>query len=342
MPSHACTARRPKAEGLQSRKMTLRSRPLTEPPPCSATGKGPVQRSVYGAQLLSNIVSRCVLVPEIPAHGSGCHLLGRRRRETVVDYFAGCGTTGHAVINLNRQDGGSRRFILVEMGEYFDTVLLPRSRRSHSRQSGRMANRGTQATAEETERGPRIVKYLRLESYEDSLNNIALRCPRARRSSFRRLPAELHAAMGDEGKRDAARTSRSSPARSPTSCRITDGQETSRKTVDIPETFAYLLGLHVKTRRTLATRTAATWSIAAASTTARSPSSGATPTTGKEGLRTGQEIRRGTETRGGGRRGLRQRRQLHPRRQGPGAGVQEPHVWRGFRHAPGNQRHANT
>ena len=45
---------------------------------------------------------------------------------TVLDYFAGSGTTGHAVINLNREDGGRRKFILVEMGDHFDTVLLPR------------------------------------------------------------------------------------------------------------------------------------------------------------------------------------------------------------------------
>ncbi len=44
----------------------------------------------------------------------------------ILDFFAGSGTTGHAVINLNREDGGRRKFILVEMAEYFDTVLLPR------------------------------------------------------------------------------------------------------------------------------------------------------------------------------------------------------------------------
>ena len=32
----------------------------------------------------------------------------------MLDYFAGSGTTGHAVINLNREDGGQRGFILVE------------------------------------------------------------------------------------------------------------------------------------------------------------------------------------------------------------------------------------
>lgn len=43
-----------------------------------------------------------------------------------LDYFAGSGTTAHAIINLNRRDGGKRKFILVEMGDYFDTLLLPR------------------------------------------------------------------------------------------------------------------------------------------------------------------------------------------------------------------------
>jgi hypothetical protein len=44
----------------------------------------------------------------------------------ILDYFAGSGTTAHAVMNLNRQDGGKRKYILVEMGEHFNTVILPR------------------------------------------------------------------------------------------------------------------------------------------------------------------------------------------------------------------------
>ena len=38
----------------------------------------------------------------------------------------GSGTTAHATINLNRQDGGKRKYILIEMGHHFDTVLKPR------------------------------------------------------------------------------------------------------------------------------------------------------------------------------------------------------------------------
>ena len=51
---------------------------------------------------------------------------GAERYSLILDYFAGSGTTGHAVINLNRKDGGKRKYILCEMGEYFDTVTKPR------------------------------------------------------------------------------------------------------------------------------------------------------------------------------------------------------------------------
>ena len=45
----------------------------------------------------------------------------------VLDYFGGSGTTGHAVIELNNEDGGTRSFVLIEeMGSTFNKVLLPR------------------------------------------------------------------------------------------------------------------------------------------------------------------------------------------------------------------------
>lgn len=40
----------------------------------------------------------------------------------VLDFFAGSGTTGHAVLELNRKDGGNREFILVQMNEKTDTT----------------------------------------------------------------------------------------------------------------------------------------------------------------------------------------------------------------------------
>lgn len=47
----------------------------------------------------------------------------------ILDSFAGSGTTAHAVLNLNKQDGGNRKFILVEMEDYAETITAERVRR---------------------------------------------------------------------------------------------------------------------------------------------------------------------------------------------------------------------
>lgn len=47
----------------------------------------------------------------------------------ILDSFAGSGTTAHAVLEANRKDGGSRRFILVECEDYADTLTAERVRR---------------------------------------------------------------------------------------------------------------------------------------------------------------------------------------------------------------------
>lgn len=44
----------------------------------------------------------------------------------VLDYHAGSGTTGHAVLNLNEEDKGNRKFILIEQMDYIKTVTAPR------------------------------------------------------------------------------------------------------------------------------------------------------------------------------------------------------------------------
>ena len=83
-----------------------------------------------------------------------------------LDFFAGSGTTAHAVINLNREDGGNRKYILVEMADYFDTVLIPRIKKviySKDWKNGKPVSR---------EGISHMFKYIRLESYEDALHNL--------------------------------------------------------------------------------------------------------------------------------------------------------------------------
>lgn len=47
----------------------------------------------------------------------------------ILDSFAGSGTTAHAVLNLNKKDGGNRKFILVEMEDYAESITAERVRR---------------------------------------------------------------------------------------------------------------------------------------------------------------------------------------------------------------------
>ena len=49
--------------------------------------------------------------------------------DIVLDSFAGSGTTAHAVLALNREDEGNRRFILAECEEYADSITAERVRR---------------------------------------------------------------------------------------------------------------------------------------------------------------------------------------------------------------------
>ena len=43
--------------------------------------------------------------------------MGSHKNSLVLDFFAGAGSTGQAVWELNRQDGGTRQFILAQLDE---------------------------------------------------------------------------------------------------------------------------------------------------------------------------------------------------------------------------------
>lgn len=96
-----------------------------------------------------------------------------RPGDCIVDYFAGSGTTGHAVIDLNRRTGGNREFVLVEQGKHFLSVLLPRIQKLLFAPAWKKGRPARLPTPDEAARTPRLVKILRLESYEDSLHNLS-------------------------------------------------------------------------------------------------------------------------------------------------------------------------
>jgi adenine-specific DNA-methyltransferase len=168
---------------------------------------------------------------------------------TVLDYFGGSGTTGHATINLNREDGGRRKFILVEMADYFDTVLLPRIKKVTFSPEWKDGKPKRMATAEEAERSPRIVKVIRLESYEDALNNIAFDDPSGQQAM--QFEDYLLQYMLKWETRHSETLLNVEQLTKPFSYQLhihRDG-ETRTQAVDLPETFAYLLGMNVRKRQ---------------------------------------------------------------------------------------------
>ena len=52
--------------------------------------------------------------------------IGSNKEDIILDFFAGSGTTAHAVLELNKEDGGNRKFILCEQMDYVETVTSKR------------------------------------------------------------------------------------------------------------------------------------------------------------------------------------------------------------------------
>ncbi len=168
----------------------------------------------------------------------------------VGDYFAGSGTTGHAVMNLNRSDGGRRRFILVEVDSYFDTILLPRLKKAIFSPEWKDGKPSRAAAKNEVTRSPRIIRYLRIESYEDALNNIAFNGKGGQKLLTGFDDYLLNYMLEWETKESDTLLNVEKLA-TPFAYKLLiaeDGQ-TRDKPVDLPETFNYLLGLRVQSRK---------------------------------------------------------------------------------------------
>lgn len=56
-------------------------------------------------------------------------LISSQKEDLILDSFAGSGTTAHAVLALNKEDGGNRKFVLVECEDYADKITAERVRR---------------------------------------------------------------------------------------------------------------------------------------------------------------------------------------------------------------------
>lgn len=160
-----------------------------------------------------------------------------------IDYFAGSGTTAHATIALNREDNGHRKYILIEMGDHFDTVLKPRVQKvvySPDWKDGK-------ATAP-VHGVSHCFKYLRLESYEDALNNLVV--DEEKGAAFAGLTDYFLKYMLDVETKGSASLMNVEEFANPFGYKLVvkkpGSEERETRVVDLVETFNYLIGLRVK------------------------------------------------------------------------------------------------
>jgi adenine-specific DNA-methyltransferase len=207
----------------------------------------------YGAiELKSLFVEKNFDFPKSTSLVRDCILTagGRDENSLCLDFFAGSGTTGHAVINLNREDGGRRKFILVEMADYFDTVLLPRLKKVIFTPEWKEGKPKRMATDEEAKRSPRILKVIRLESYEDALNNLTFDEASGQKMLERFGDEYLlrYMLVWETRRSETLLNVEKLTAPFCYKLKIHRDGETHERTVDLPETFNYLLGLEVQKR----------------------------------------------------------------------------------------------
>ncbi len=162
----------------------------------------------------------------------------------VMDYFGGSGTTAHAVIDINRNEGGNRKYILCEMGEYFSTVTKPRIEKviySEDWRDGKPVSRKGIS---------QCFKYIRLEQYEDTLNNLVVA-----------QPDDLFSTADDKGFKESYMLGYMMDTETRGSLfnmewftnpfamtlKTTKDNELVETAVDMVETFNYLIGLRVET-----------------------------------------------------------------------------------------------
>lgn len=166
----------------------------------------------------------------------------------VLDYFGGSGTTAHATIALNRRDGGKRQYLLVEQGEYFDTVLKPRLQKvvfSAEWANGKPTAPGTGIS--------HCFKVIKLESYEDTLNNLQLRRTAVQGDLLNTLPQQakddylLNYLLDVESRGSLLSVEDfKKPFDYTLNVAVDSAGAFEPRKVDLVETFNFLIGLRVK------------------------------------------------------------------------------------------------
>jgi adenine-specific DNA-methyltransferase len=149
----------------------------------------------------------------------------------ILDFFGGSGTTGHAVLSSNNENELDNKFILIEMGAYFDTVLLPRLKI--------VAN----CDPVNKQSSSVLINYIKLEQYEDTLNNIEIHTTAPQLSFLDNIRYQLN--YGTKGSDSLINLEKFTKPFDYT-MKIVQQNEPKDTVIDLVTTFNFLLGIEVQ------------------------------------------------------------------------------------------------
>ncbi len=170
-----------------------------------------------------------------------------RTRKTILDFFGGSGTTSHAAIDSYRADNSAVRHICIEAGDHLEEIVIPRLKKvafSADWVEGQPISTDTGIS--------HAFKIIRLESYEDCMNNLSLKRTDAQSRKLDQHPEVKDDYMLryflDVESQDSLLNTQifHRPFDYQLDIATSSAGETVPTKVDLVETFNWLLGLKVK------------------------------------------------------------------------------------------------
>lgn len=155
--------------------------------------------SVYGKQLLNKLVpNNPFTFPKSVYAVYDClyAVVGNKKEAKILDFFGGSGTTGHATMLLNKNDGGNRQYILVEQMDYIESVIVERMKNLIQDEQFRTQNHSF-VYAELLEQNQRFVRLIDEITDENQLETVI---NEIKRNAFLNFKVEIdRITIEDEG-----------------------------------------------------------------------------------------------------------------------------------------------
>lgn len=222
-----------------------------EAPPVTWWDKGEYASANYGASELKDFFGEKTF--DFPKAKNlvedAIRSCGAAEPESItLDFFAGSGTTGESVLKIGRETKANHRYILIEQGSYFDSIIKARIQKVVYSANWKEGKPTTPATGIS-----HCFKVLKLESYEDTLNNLQLRRTTAQGDLLNALPQQakedylLNYLLDVESRGSLLSVEDfKKPFDYTLNVAVDSAGAFEPRKIDLVETFNYLIGLRVK------------------------------------------------------------------------------------------------